>query len=45
MERGSGPTINRLAKVIALWFQDAVGQNFGLLTEKAKRKERKIKNK
>jgi len=37
-------TIDRLAKVIALWFQDAVGQNFGWWTEKAKKK-RKILNK
>ncbi len=34
------PTIDWLAKVIALWFQDAVGQNFGWWTEKAKKKEK-----
>ncbi len=36
-ERELEPTIDWLAKVIPLGFQDAVGQNFGWLKERAKR--------
>ncbi len=45
-DKGSEPTIDWLAKVIALRFQDAVGQNFGWLKERAKTKkeERKTVN-
>ncbi len=42
-DKGLEPTIDWLAKVIALGFQDAVGQNFGWWNEKAKKK-RKILN-
>jgi hypothetical protein len=37
------PTIDRLVKVIALWFQDAVGQNFGWWNERAKKEKEKRK--
>ncbi len=38
-EEGKEPTIDWLAKVIALRFQDAVGQNFGWLKERAKKEK------
>ncbi len=42
-DEGFEPTIDWLAKVIPLRFQDAVGQNFGWLKERAKteKEERK----
>ena len=39
MYEGSEPTIDWLAKVIPLWFQVAVGQNFGWLKERAKQEK------
>ncbi len=42
-EWGAEPTIDWLAKVIALWFQDAVGQNFGWLKERAKKRKKREK--
>ncbi len=45
-KQGDVLTKDRLAKVIALWFQDAVGQKFGWLKERAKKgkEERKVVN-
>ena len=42
-EKGWEPTVDWLAKVIALGFQDAVGQSFGWLKERTDGDERERK--